>query len=189
MCFRAVCKSTWSSTRTSSSSVQHQLTWVAENPGFCPKDDVGLLVLVWELPYFRTWWLKIWGPWEGEELLRIGLVGGGGPGGPESLAFWCQLQWFGCGCLWSCWEILSTLDRGINAYITGAEWNLSFAFVAAGLWWKILPASGAEPVCSVAAEPLSLRDFQGGLLSEVLPGGWWLVANLGPFPPTEHLKN
>lgn len=72
------------------------LTWVAGKPGFWTRDDVGLLVLGWELPYFRAGWLKLWGPWEGEELPRMGLVGGGGPG---SLAFWCQLQWLGCGCL------------------------------------------------------------------------------------------
>lgn len=56
------------------------------------------------------------------------------------------------------------------------------------LWRKVLPASGAEPECSVAAETLSPRGLEGGLRCEDPAGGWWMVANLGTFPPSEYLK-
>lgn len=80
-------------------------------------DDVGLLVLGWELPYLRPCWLRPGGPWDGEEPPWIGLAGSGGPGGPANLAFWDHDQWLGGGCLWGWLASLSTLRqtrRGIN---------------------------------------------------------------------------
>lgn len=80
-------------------------------------DDVGLLVLGWELPYLRPCWLKPGGPWDGEEPPWIGLAGGGGPGGPANLALWDHDQWLWGGCLWGWLASLSTLRqtyRGIN---------------------------------------------------------------------------
>lgn len=79
-------------------------------------DDVGLLGLGSELPYLRPGGIRLGGPWEGdEEPPWMGLVGGGGPGGPGSRTFWYQDQWLGGGCLWGCWDSLSTLARGIKA--------------------------------------------------------------------------
>lgn len=83
-------------------------------------EEVGLLGLGWEVPYLRPTCVKPGGPWEGEEPPWMGLVGGGGPGGPGSLTFWYQDQWLGGGCLWGCWESLSTLDKGVvNIAIRG----------------------------------------------------------------------
>lgn len=76
-------------------------------------EEVGLLGLGWEFPNLRPACAKLGGPWEGEDPPWMGLVGGGGPGGPGSLTFWYQDQWLGGGCLWGCWESLSTLDRGV----------------------------------------------------------------------------
>lgn len=72
--------------------------------------DVGLLGFGWEPPYLRPGCPMLGGPWEGEDPPRMGLVGGGGPRG---LTLWYQGHGLGGGCLWGCWESLSTLDRGV----------------------------------------------------------------------------
>lgn len=68
------------------------------------------------------------------------------------------------------------------------KWFLRASGSKYALWWKVLPASGAEQVSSVAAGPLTPADLQGGLLFEDLTGGWRWAANLEPFPLSEYLK-
>lgn len=57
--------------------------------------------LGWELPYLRPGPVcaMLVGHWDGEDPPWMGLVGGGGPGGPGSRTFWYQDQWLGGGCL------------------------------------------------------------------------------------------
>lgn len=74
-------------------------------------EDVGLLGFGLELPYLRPGCTKLGGPCKGDDPPWMGLVGGGGPGGPGTWAFWYQDQWLGPGCLWGCWDSLSILDR------------------------------------------------------------------------------
>ena len=57
------------------------------NPVLCSMDDVGLLGLGWEFTNLRPCCPMFGGPWEGEDPPWMGLVGGGGPGGPGSLTF------------------------------------------------------------------------------------------------------
>ena len=58
------------------------------------------------------------GIWEGDDPPGMGLVGGGGPGGPcggpGTLTFWYHDQWLGTGGLFGCWANFSTWRSALD---------------------------------------------------------------------------
>ena len=81
-------------------------------------EELGLRGLGWGPPYLLLCWARLGGIWEGDEPPGMGLVGGGGPGGPcggpGTLTFWYHDQWLGTGGRLGCWANFSTCRRALD---------------------------------------------------------------------------
>lgn len=184
----------------------HLLTWEDGNPVFWSMDDVGLLVLDCGFPYLRPGWVKPGGTWEGDDPPWIGLVGGGGPGGPGSRTLWYQDQWLGGGCLWGCWESLSTWESGMKAKLftlfvsmVQSAFSIEKGFINWSEWF-LFYTSGSEncegsPTCSWSWASVLCRCWAAE--TDRLPEGasslgpaWWLGmgGRLGPLSTTREPK-